>query len=217
VKRTKKEDETVDRKNIEFAKNLFVSWDDDGSGTLEANEIIKPLIQLGLAPDSNFARKLIDSLDHRSKEEKEKTDFKLILMDFVKIFKSSQISEQLLGVLQREGAKRLNRPVSSMPIKRHDHPTVGFTQAEVLKAKNQPGKLMNLLKHEKKKDKKVSISMLTDSALVEIPIEVGSKGTSKGTSSRMKDVVTDGMQVILHTEYEDVFNQKRVRTVHSFR
>jgi len=45
------EDE-VNRKNIEFAKNLFISWDDDGSGVLEASEIIKPLVQLGLAPDS---------------------------------------------------------------------------------------------------------------------------------------------------------------------
>jgi hypothetical protein len=37
------------RKHIEFAKNLFISWDDDGSGVLEAEEIIKPLIRLGLS------------------------------------------------------------------------------------------------------------------------------------------------------------------------
>jgi hypothetical protein len=29
-------EEEVNRKNIEFAKNLFISWDDDGSGVLEA-------------------------------------------------------------------------------------------------------------------------------------------------------------------------------------
>ena len=52
------EDE-VNRKNIEFAKNLFISWDDDGSGILEADEIIKPLISLGLAPNSAFAIKLL--------------------------------------------------------------------------------------------------------------------------------------------------------------
>jgi len=34
----------ANRKNVEFAKNLFQSWDDDGSGTLEAQEIIKPLV-----------------------------------------------------------------------------------------------------------------------------------------------------------------------------
>ena len=39
-----KEDDEMNRKNIEFAKNLFISWDDDGSGFIEASEIIKPLI-----------------------------------------------------------------------------------------------------------------------------------------------------------------------------
>lgn len=31
-----KDSEDINRKNIEFAKNLFISWDDDGSGVLEA-------------------------------------------------------------------------------------------------------------------------------------------------------------------------------------
>jgi len=56
------------RRNIEFAKDLFISWDDDGSGVLEADEIIKPLVALGLAPDSHFARKILNALDPRSFE-----------------------------------------------------------------------------------------------------------------------------------------------------
>ena len=52
--------------NIEFAKNLFVSWDDDGSGVLEAKEIIKPLISLGLAPNSDFAIRLLQAVDPSS-------------------------------------------------------------------------------------------------------------------------------------------------------
>lgn len=99
-------EEQVNRMNIEFAKNLFISWDDDGSETLEAKEMIKYLVQLGLAPDSNFARKIIDSLDPRSKAEKEKTDLRLTLQDFIKIFKSSKVSEQLLNVINRESLKR---------------------------------------------------------------------------------------------------------------
>ena len=47
------------RKHVEFAKNLFISWDDDGSGVLEAEEIIKPLIGLGLSSDSKFAIKIL--------------------------------------------------------------------------------------------------------------------------------------------------------------
>lgn len=49
--------------NIEFAKDLFISWDDDGSGILEADEFIRPLIKLGLAPNSDFAIKLLQALD----------------------------------------------------------------------------------------------------------------------------------------------------------
>lgn len=51
--------EEVNRKNMDFAKDLFISWDDDGSGILEADEIIKPLISLGLAPNSDFAIELL--------------------------------------------------------------------------------------------------------------------------------------------------------------
>lgn len=52
--------------NVEFAKNLFVSWDDDGSGVLDAKEIIKPLISLGLAPNSDFAIRLLQAVDPAS-------------------------------------------------------------------------------------------------------------------------------------------------------
>lgn len=57
-----------DGKNIEFAKNLFRSWDFDGSGTLEEGELLRPLVELGLAPDANFARNLLKSLDQRSEK-----------------------------------------------------------------------------------------------------------------------------------------------------
>ena len=54
---------------MEFAKNLFIAWDDDGSGVLEAKEIIKPLISLGLAPNSDFAIKLLQAVDPSSKKK----------------------------------------------------------------------------------------------------------------------------------------------------
>ena len=50
---------TFNRKHVEFAKNLFISWDDDGSGVLESEEIIKPLVGLGLSSDSKFAIKIL--------------------------------------------------------------------------------------------------------------------------------------------------------------
>ena len=103
-----KEDETdiTQRKNVEFAKDLFLSWDDDGSGELSASEIIKPLVSLGLAPNSEFARKILTALDPRTKQEKERTDLKITLPDFIKIFRSSKISDCLINIIQKESEKR---------------------------------------------------------------------------------------------------------------
>ena len=94
-----REDEEVNRKNIEFATNLFISWDDDGSGVLEADEIIKPLISLGLAPNSDFAVKLLQALDPKSKGQKSASALSITLQDFVKIFRSNKVSEALLNLI----------------------------------------------------------------------------------------------------------------------
>lgn len=67
-----RESEDHNRKNIEFAKDLFISWDDDGSGVLDADEIIKPLIGLGLAPNSEFAILLLQALDPKTKKNAKK-------------------------------------------------------------------------------------------------------------------------------------------------
>ena len=124
-----KEDETdiVTRKNVEFAKDLFLSWDDDGSGELSANEIIKPLVSLGLAPDSEFARRILSALDPRTKAEKERTDLKITLPDFIKIFRSSKVSDCLLNIIQKESEKRYLKHqqammVNELPNRRFDHP-----------------------------------------------------------------------------------------------
>ena len=89
----------IQRKNVEFAKDLFLSWDDDGSGELSAGEIIKPLVSLGLAPDSEFARRILSALDPRTKSEKERTDLKITLPDFIKIFRSSKVSDSLINII----------------------------------------------------------------------------------------------------------------------
>ena len=93
------ESEVIQRKNVEFAKDLFLSWDDDGSGELSAGEIIKPLVSLGLAPDSEFARRILSALDPRTKAEKERTDLKITLPDFIKIFRSSKVSDSLINII----------------------------------------------------------------------------------------------------------------------
>ena len=62
-----------------------MSWDDDGSGVLEEGEIIKPLLSLGLANDSDFWKQLLSSLDPKA-DNPEHDEYSLTLKDFIKIF-----------------------------------------------------------------------------------------------------------------------------------
>jgi Ca2+-binding EF-hand superfamily protein len=95
------------RKHIEFATNLFISFDDDGSGIIEADEIIKPLIALGLSTNSNFTIKLMQALvpENASKNEE---DLQLTLKDFVRIFKSDRLSERVTELIKEEFKAQFN-------------------------------------------------------------------------------------------------------------
>jgi len=90
----------VNRKHVEFAKNLFLSWDDDGSGEIEPIEVIRPLITMGLSSDSKFVNKLLQAIETNAK--KKKSDLKLTMLDFIKVFKSDKFSEQISNIISRE-------------------------------------------------------------------------------------------------------------------
>jgi len=101
------ESELQTRANLEFAKDIYLSWDENGDGDMEENEIIKPLVSLGLAPNSAFARKICQALDPRTAKQKERGDpISLTLDDFVRIFKNDKISDALMEVITKESEKR---------------------------------------------------------------------------------------------------------------
>lgn len=50
---------------MEFAKELFLVWDDNGTGHLNLDEISVPLVALGLSTDTEFVAKLVSSLDQK--------------------------------------------------------------------------------------------------------------------------------------------------------
>mmetsp|Transcript_31730 Transcript_31730/g.42026 ORF Transcript_31730/g.42026 Transcript_31730/m.42026 type:complete len:174 (-) Transcript_31730:495-1016(-) len=164
-----RDSEEINRKNIEFAKDLFISWDDDGSGVLEAEEIIKPLISLGLAPNSDFAVKLLQALDPKAKGRKncEMSDLKITLTDFIKIFRGNKVSEALFDLISKESEKRLKNnqfsvPMSEMPGRRFEHPNLNTINAyssdkEEVQVESGTERSMNL--DEPKPHKKFSIMM----------------------------------------------------------
>jgi len=86
------------------------------SGVLEADEVIKPLVSLGLSSDSNFARKIVNALDPRTKDEKGKTELRITLADFVKIFKTDKVSESLIAVINKETERRAQMRQSVIPV-----------------------------------------------------------------------------------------------------
>lgn len=77
-----------------------------------------------------------------------------------------------------------------------------------------------LKKDKPKKDEKphkVSISMLSskDNALVEMPLE--SNAYKTGNKRKDQGRITESMQVLVHQEYDDRLNSKRIRSVQSYR
>jgi hypothetical protein len=60
LKRRGQKVQTVDSKAFStFIKELFSTLDNDGSGTLEPEELILPLLSLGLAPNSSYLEKVV--------------------------------------------------------------------------------------------------------------------------------------------------------------
>ena len=49
----------ADLKQRDFIKDIFIAVDEDGSGTLEVDELIKALLSLCLSQDITFAKQII--------------------------------------------------------------------------------------------------------------------------------------------------------------
>ena len=182
----------VNRKHVEFAKNLFLSWDDDGTGELQASEIIKPLIAMGLSADSKFVHKLLQALDISNK--KKKTDMKLSMLDFIKIFKSDKFSEQISSIISREIHQENLGKISIQHAKMFAAPT--------------PEPHASL-----KGGKNISIAMKTgEKGIIEIPINSHMEGTisvykrelTKGGHVRSKKTfkVDDRTETLIEENYE---------------
>ena len=50
------------KKQMEIAKDLFLTWDGDGEGSLSPSELIKAFVGIGLSQDHHFAKKIMASI-----------------------------------------------------------------------------------------------------------------------------------------------------------
>jgi len=104
---TKKGDQTSRKTKeiVEFAKNIFKSWDTNGSGEVPINRVIEELIELGMSQDHRFVESLV--------QEMQKIGFNpkpgLILeAQFVEFFKWNKSVERAFLLLKEEAAKQKN-------------------------------------------------------------------------------------------------------------
>ena len=81
------EKELTNAKNLQFAKDLFYSWDEDHDGNLTDREMVKPLVALGLAPDKKVARLICLALDPKGYLKTDGEPTLLTMDDFIKILK----------------------------------------------------------------------------------------------------------------------------------
>lgn len=103
-KRTK--DYQTKEKHVDFAKELFQIWDEDGSGVLELNELAIPLVSLGLSTDVGFVAKLIESLTDIGSA---KDEIRISLKDFVKIFNVDKVGEKMSDIVKEAWRIRKNK------------------------------------------------------------------------------------------------------------
>lgn len=107
-KKVENQQEGTNQKDLQFAKDLFAVWDSDGNGSISENEIVRPLVSLGLAPDAKFAIKICRSLEPKNSNRKPGEPIELQIEDFLNIFKSDKVSDQLMEIVKRETKSRLS-------------------------------------------------------------------------------------------------------------
>lgn len=98
---SKNERDTAEKQSqgnkIQIAKEIFLTWDQQGQGSLSEEVIINALVRIGLSTDHHFAKQIMNSIKpYSSKKQK---DFSITLQDFITIFKNDEVSNNLMKVI----------------------------------------------------------------------------------------------------------------------
>lgn len=67
---------------MKFSRELFTNWDVNHDATISEDEVIKPLVALGLVPDHKFARKIWKALKPRTQDQQVRLSYD----EFTRIF-----------------------------------------------------------------------------------------------------------------------------------
>ena len=93
---------TQNKEQIDFAMKLFSSWDDDGSGVLDFEEIARPMISLGLSTDPTFVQKLLEAINAKFTTAGGVEDIKITMKDFLRVFRSDKLADKIEKIILRD-------------------------------------------------------------------------------------------------------------------
>ena len=91
---------------VQLMKDIFIAIDEDGSGTMDQDELIKALLSLGLSQDITFAKRILTIFkDNKIKQQQKlvkkgflhpddiKIDLEFTFKDFIYLFKKDAFAE----------------------------------------------------------------------------------------------------------------------------
>ena len=90
-KQLKNNDKAVAKQQVNTAKELFLTWDGDGEGSLSPEELMNAFVKVGLSQDHHFAKKIIESIRPSGSDKNEDIQ----IPDFVKIFRHDEVSDNV--------------------------------------------------------------------------------------------------------------------------
>ena len=79
------------KQQVNTAKELFLTWDGDGEGSLSPEELMNAFVKVGLSQDHHFAKKIIESIRPSGSDKNEDIQ----IPDFVKIFRHDEVSDNV--------------------------------------------------------------------------------------------------------------------------
>ena len=82
--------------DVQFAKELFHIWDENGNGSLDIGELALPMIGMGIINSRENIMKLIKALSIGDAPEK----VQVTIVDFVQIFKTNPFVDRTIEAMR---------------------------------------------------------------------------------------------------------------------
>jgi Ca2+-binding EF-hand superfamily protein len=87
-------------------KDIFISLDEDESGTMDQDELVKALLSLGLSQDIVFAKRIVNILKENKLKQNKSNYLEYTFKDFQYLFKEDTYGDKILNLINKEMSNR---------------------------------------------------------------------------------------------------------------